>query len=63
MKNEGVVDRSVRVVVGLAILSLTVIGPQSLWALIGLVPLMTGLVGFCPLYKLLGLNTCPIKLK
>lgn len=63
MKNEGVVDRSVRVAMGLVILSLTVIGPQSLWALIGLVPLMTGLVGFCPLYKLLGLNTCPIKLK
>lgn len=62
MKNEGVVDRSIRVAVGLAILSLTVVGPQSQWALIGLVPLVTGVVGFCPLYKLLGLNTCPVKI-
>lgn len=63
MKNEGVVDRSIRVVLGLIILSLVFVGPQSLWGLIGLVPLVTGLVGFCPLYKILGLNTCPITRK
>ncbi len=61
MKNEGAVDRIIRVVIGLVILSLTITGPQSMWGLVGLVPLITGLIGFCPLYKILGLNSCPIK--
>ena len=61
VKNEGSTDRIIRVIIGLALLSLTVIGPQSPWGLIGLIPLITGLVGFCPLYKLFGLNTCPIR--
>ena len=60
MKNEGTIDRTIRVVAGLALLSLVVIGPQTLWGLVGLVPLLTGLLGFCPLYKLVGLNTCPV---
>jgi hypothetical protein len=47
------------VVAGLALLSLTVVGPQSLWGLLGLVPLATGLVGVCPAYSLLGTSTCP----
>ncbi|PLW67628.1 YgaP family membrane protein [Pseudohalioglobus lutimaris] len=63
MKNEGVVDRVLRVVVGLALLSLTVVGPNTPWGFIGLVPLVTGLIGFCPIYKILGLNTCPIARK
>ena len=58
MTNEGTPDRVIRVIAGLAILSLTVIGPRSLWGLIGAVPLLTGLVGFCPLYRLLGIRTC-----
>lgn len=61
MKNAGTIDRSIRVVVGLILLSGVFIGPQTLWGWVGLVPLVTGLVGFCPLYKLVGLNTCPIK--
>ncbi len=61
MKNAGTIDRSIRVVVGLILLSLVFIGPQTLWGWVGLVPLVTGLVGFCPLYRLIGLNTCPIK--
>lgn len=60
-KNEGAIDRTLRVLVGLALLSLTVVGPQSLWGLIGIVPLLTGLVGFCPLYRVLGISTCPVK--
>jgi len=60
MKNEGTIDRVLRVIVGLALLSLIVVGPQTLWGLGGLVPLITGLVGFCPLYKIVGLNTCPL---
>lgn len=58
--NEGSIDRVIRVVIGLALLSLVVVGPKSLLGLIGLIPLLTGLFGFCPLYKLLGLNTCPM---
>lgn len=60
-RNEGTVDRVLRVVLGLVLLSLTVVGPQSLWGLIGLVPLVTGLVGYCPVYTLFGLRTCPLK--
>lgn len=61
MQNEGTLDRVIRVVLGLALLSLTVVGPQTMWGLVGLVPLLTGMVGFCPLYKIVGLNTCPLK--
>ena len=63
MKNEGTADRVIRVVVGLALLSLVVVGPQTMWGLVGLVPLLTGLVGFCPLYKIFGFSTCPLQSK
>lgn len=56
--NEGAVDRILRVIVGIAVLSLAFIGPKTPWAYLGVVPLLTGLVGFCPLYALLGINTC-----
>ena len=59
--NEGTLDRVLRVVVGLGVLSLAFVGPQTPWAYLGLVPLLTGLVGFCPLYAVLGLRTCPLK--
>lgn len=59
MVNESSLDRVIRVILGLAILSLTVVGPKSLWGLVGLVPLVTGIAGFCPLYRLLGLRTAP----
>jgi hypothetical protein len=57
-KNEGSVDRLLRVIVGAVILSLAFVGPKSPWAYLGLVPLVTGLVGWCPLYALLGLSSC-----
>jgi len=56
--NEGTLDRAVRVVIGLALLSLTVVGPRTLWGLVGLVPLATGLLGVCPVYSILGISTC-----
>ncbi len=59
--NEGGIDRALRVIVGLAVLSLAFVGPKTPWGYVGLVPLLTGLVGFCPLYALLGINTCPAK--
>ena len=57
--NEAGWDRALRVVLGLALLSLTVVGPQTWLGLLGLVPLATGVVGFCPIYRVLGLSTCP----
>ncbi len=60
-KNEGNVDRLMRVLLGLGIVSAAFWGPQSSWAYLGLIPIATGLVGFCPLYVVLGLNTCPFK--
>ena len=59
--NEGKWDRILRVVVGIGILSLVFIGPQTAWGYIGAVPLLTGIFGYCPLYSILGLNTCPMR--
>ena len=59
-RNEHAVDRIIRVVAGLALLSLVWIGPQTAWGWVGLVPLVTGLVGSCPLYRLFGISTCSI---
>jgi hypothetical protein len=59
--NEAGWDRGLRIALGLGLLSLTVIGPQTWWGLFGLVPLFTGLWGFCPLYRLFGLSTCPVR--
>ena len=59
--NEGGVDRTVRIITGLVVLSLIFVGPKSLWGLVGVVPLLTGLVGTCPLYTLVGMSTCPSK--
>lgn len=61
--NEGTLDRVLRVVAGLAILSLVFVGPKTPLAWLGLVPLLTGLIGYCPVYALFGLRTCPVKLK
>jgi hypothetical protein len=58
--NVGSLDRALRIIVGLALLSLVFVGPQTLWGLVGIVPLLTAAVGFCPAYTLLGLNTCPL---
>jgi len=60
-RNEGTVDRIVRVVAGLAILSLVFIGPQTPWGWLGIVPIVTGALGSCPVYSLFGINTCGVK--
>ncbi|MCU9836663.1 MULTISPECIES: DUF2892 domain-containing protein [Ruegeria] len=60
-RNEGTLDRAARIILGLILLSLTVVGPQTMWGLIGIVPLLTGLVGSCPLYSIFGISTCPLK--
>ena len=56
--NVGGVDRVLRVVVGLGLLSLVFVGPQTAWGWIGAVPLLTGLLGFCPAYLPFGIKTC-----
>lgn len=57
-RNEGTIDRVVRVVLGLALLTLVFVGPHTWLGLVGIVPLLTGIVGFCPLYRVLGVRTC-----
>lgn len=59
--NEGGLDRILRVVAGLALLALAFVGPKTPWGYVGLVPLLTGAIGFCPLYALIGINTCGVK--
>lgn len=59
--NEGGIDRTLRIIAGLALIGLTATGNIGAWGWIGVVPLATGLIGWCPAYSMLGLNTCPVK--
>ncbi len=61
MRNEGGLDRLLRIVVGLVLLALVFVGPKTPLGWIGVVPLLTGLVGFCPAYRIFGINTCGIR--
>jgi len=56
--NEGYVDRVLRVIVGVALIGLAASGIVGLWGYVGVIPLLTGAIGICPLYSLLGVNTC-----
>jgi hypothetical protein len=60
-QNEHKVERAIRVIIGTVLLALVFVGPKSLWGLVGIVPLVTGLVGTCPLYTIFGWSTCPAK--
>ncbi len=59
VRNEHDVERVLRILLGLALLSLVFTGPQTMWGLIGVVPLATGGAGTCPLYSMIGFRTCP----
>jgi hypothetical protein len=62
--NEGSFDRVLRVIAGVVLLALFFMYPGAswrYWTLIGIIPLLTGLVGWCPLYSMFGLSTCPMK--
>lgn len=57
--NVGPTDRILRIIVGLDLIALVFVGPQTPWGWIGLIPLVTGLFQTCPLYTLAGVDTCP----
>ena len=59
--NVGGLDRILRVVVGLGLVAIVFVGPQTPWGWVGVVPLLTGLIGTCPIYSMLGISTCPVK--
>jgi hypothetical protein len=59
--NVGGIDRSIRIVAGLALIGLAATGTVGAWGWIGVVPLATGLIGWCPPYAILGFNTCAMK--
>jgi hypothetical protein len=56
-RNIAAFERVARVVVGLLLLALVFVGPRTAWGYLGLIPLLTGLVGYCPLYHALGIST------
>lgn len=63
-KNEGNLDRMIRVLLGLALIAYALLMPTASLAVIawiGVIPLVTGLIGWCPIYRIFGMNTCPMK--
>ncbi|HQO29506.1 MAG TPA: DUF2892 domain-containing protein [Accumulibacter sp.] len=59
--NVGGIDKILRIVVGIALIAMTLMGVIGAWGWVGVVPLLTGLFGVCPLYSIIGLNTCPLR--
>ena len=59
--NTGCIDRALRAVIGLVLITMAATGTVGMWGWIGIIPLLTGLVGFCPSYTIMGINTCRVK--
>lgn len=59
--NVGGIDRIVRIVLGLVLIGLTLTGTVGMWGWLGVVPLATGAIGWCPPYAIFGFNTCSMK--
>lgn len=59
--NIGTIDRALRIVAGLVLIALAATGTVGWWGWLGVIPLLTGLIRFCPAYPLLGVNTCGLK--
>lgn len=57
-RNEGGLDRSLRILLGLLLIALAITGTVDVWGYLGAVPLLTGLIGWCPAYTLIGFKTC-----
>lgn len=60
-RNEGTIDRALRVILGLVLIGLTLTGKVGVWGWVGVVPLVTGLIGSCPLYSIFGISTCKLR--
>ncbi len=60
-QNVGSIDRALRAIVGLVLISLVFVGPQTVWGWIGVIPLATAIIGWCPPYAMLGISTCKTK--
>lgn len=60
-QNVGGLDRILRIVVGLALIAMVFVGPMTVWGWVGVVPLATGLIGWCPPYAIFGISTCAVK--
>jgi hypothetical protein len=60
-QNIGNTERVIRAIVGIGLISLVFVGPQTVWGWIGVIPLATAIIGWCPPYALLGINTCKAK--
>lgn len=60
-KNVGDMDRAFRFILGIGLIALVFVGPQTVWGWVGVIPLLTAFVGSCPLYSLIGVNSCPTK--
>ena len=60
-KNVGGIDKMMRIVVGAVLIAASATQMLPVWGYIGVIPLVTGLMGWCPLYRLIGLNTCPMR--
>ena len=59
-RNESTLDRAIRIIVGLVLIAMVFVGPATPWGWIGVIPLVTGAIGTCPIYSILGISTCPI---
>lgn len=59
--NVGGIDKILRIIIGIVLIGLSALGTIGAWGWIGIVPLLTGLFGWCPFYPLLGINSCPVK--
>ena len=54
-------ERVIRILIGLGLISLVFVGPQTVWGWLGVIPLVTGIIGWCPPYAMLGISTCKTK--
>lgn len=59
--NEGTIDRALRVIAGIVLITMAATETVGMWGWIGFLPLLTGVLGFCPAYSIFGLSTCPMR--
>lgn len=59
--NVGMLDKVLRIIAGVVLIGLSLMGTIGIWGWIGIIPLVTGIMGWCPLYSIFGMNTCPTR--